>query len=301
MRRIAAGLVVLIAVSASPRIGAQQISPVADLERVRNLYVAAAYAEALAAIPAPDGVTRTDLEQYRALCLLALGRESEAVSAVERLVRDHPTFVPPASDTTPRMLAIFAAARARVVPDVAKRAYIDAKASYERKDRQAAHDGFQKTVELIDSLPEAEKTALADLRLLASEFLDLTASERANVAATSGSVPAENGGVSTSASAKPSPPAVPAGVYAPPVAIKEDLPAWNPPDPASRRTEYVGLLRVQISAQGKVESATIVKRTHPTYDVAALRAAKSWVYQPATRGGEPVAAQKDIQVRLLPK
>ncbi|MEO5895019.1 MAG: TonB family protein [Vicinamibacterales bacterium] len=301
MRRLGVGLILLISFSMATRIAAQQISPVADLERVRTLYVAAAYAEALAAIPAPDGVTRTDLEQYRALCLLALGREAEAVTAVERMVRDHPTFLPPATDTTPRMLAIFGTARAKLVPDVAKRAYVDAKASYEKKDRAAAHDGFQKTLELIDSLPEAEKTALADLRLLASEFLDLTASARPDAPTTARSTPAENGSVGTDGSAKPSPPAAPAGAYAPPVAIKEQLPPWNPPDTAARRSEYVGLLRVQISAQGKVESATMVKRTHPTYDVAALRAAKSWIYQPATRGGEPVAAQKDIQVRLLPR
>jgi TonB family protein len=239
------------------------------------------------------------------LCLLALGRDAEAVSAVERLVKDHPTFVPPAAETTPRMLAIFSNARAKMVPEVAKRAYLDAKASYEKKDLAAAHEGFQKAVDLIDSLPDAEKTSLADLRLLASEFVDLTATARpsspAAPASGSASTATPENGVGTSGSGKSSPSAAPAGAYAPPVAIKEVLPAWNPPDTASRRTEYVGLLRVQISAEGKVESATMVKRTHPTYDVAALRAAKSWIYQPATRGGEPIAAQKDIQVRLLPR
>src|SRR5215208_5143965 len=122
MSRFAIALFVLVC--ASVPAAAQQISPVTDIERVRTLYVAAAYAEALAAIPASDGEpAQTDLEQYRALCLLALGREPEAVSAVERLVRDHPTFVPPASETTPRMVSIFASARSKVVPDIAKRTY----------------------------------------------------------------------------------------------------------------------------------------------------------------------------------
>src|SRR5215213_1286768 len=105
MRCFAIALGVLACVSGPA--AAQQILPVTDVEHVRTLYVAAAYAEALAAIPSPDSEpARTDLEQYRALCLLALGRDAEAVSAVERLVRDHPTFLPPASETTPRMLSI---------------------------------------------------------------------------------------------------------------------------------------------------------------------------------------------------
>jgi TonB family protein len=289
MMRVATGLFVLACASA-PAV-AQQISPVTDIERVRTLYVAAAYAEALAAIPVSDGEpARTDLEQYRALCLLALGRESEAISAVERLVRDHPTFVPPASETTPRMLSIFAGARSKLVPEVAKRAYLDAKAAYDKKDGAAANAGFQRTIDLIDSLPEGEKTTLSDLRLLASGFLTLSAAVRP--AAPTGT---ENG------SKPPATAATPAGAYAPPVAIREELPNWNPPDTAARRTEYEGLLRVQIGADGKVSSATMVRRTHPNYDVAALRAAKSWIYQPATRGGEPIASQKDIQVKLLPR
>jgi len=290
MMRVAIGLFVLGCASA-PAV-AQQISPITDIERVRTLYVAAAYAEALAAIPSSDGEpARTDLEQYRALCLLALGREAEAASAVERLVRDHPTFVPSASETTPRMLSIFAGARSKLVPEVARRAYLDAKAAYDKKDGASANAGFQRTIDLIDSLPEGEKATLSDLRLLASGFLTLAAAVRPAAPTAS-----ENGGSKPSAT-----PAAPAGVYAPPVAIREELPTWNPPDTAARRTEYEGLLRVQIGADGKVSSATMVRRTHPNYDVAALRAAKSWIYQPATRGGEPIASQKDIQVKLLPR
>jgi TonB family protein len=291
MRRVGVGLFVLVCVSAPA--AAQQIAPVTDIERVRTLYVAAAYAEALAAIPASDGEpARMDLEQYRALCLLALGREPEAVSAIERVVRDHPTYVPPAAETTPRMLSMFASARSKLVPDLAKRAYVDAKAAYDKNDKVAANAGFRRTLDLIDSVPEAEKSSLDDLRLLASGFLDLS------------TVPARPAApapepVGTKPAATPA--ASADGAYAPPVPIREELPTWNPPDPAARRTEYEGLLRVQIGADGKVVSATMVRRTHPTYDVAALRAAKSWIYQPATRGGEPVASQKDIQVKLLPK
>jgi TonB family protein len=290
MRRVAFTLFVLACISAPG--AAQQISPVTDIERVRTLYVAAAYAEALAAIPSAEGEpARTDLEQYRALCLLALGRDVEAVSTIERLVRDQPTFVPPASETTPRMLSIFAAARSKLVPDVAKQAFADAKAAFEKKDVAAANAGFQRTLDLVDSLPDSEKSSLSDLRLLASGFLTLATAAR----------PAATSATENAGSKAPATPPAPAGPYAPPVAIREELPTWNPPDTAARRTEYEGLLRVHIGADGKVLSATMVKRTHPNYDVAALRATKSWIYQPATRGGEPIASQKDIQIKLLPR
>jgi protein TonB len=86
-----------------------------------------------------------------------------------------------------------------------------------------------------------------------------------------------------------------------PVAIDERLPPWNPPDSASMRTEYLGLLRVSIGEDGQVVSAEIVKSSHPSYDMVVARAAKDWRYKPATRGGKPVASQKEIQIRLVPR
>ena len=105
-----------------------------DMERVRALYVAAAYEEALAAMPAGlSTAAGTELEQYRALCLLALGREADARATIERLVKAHPTFVPPADDVSPRMRALFTTVRSALMPALAKQAYVDAKAAYEAK------------------------------------------------------------------------------------------------------------------------------------------------------------------------
>lgn len=288
------GLVCIMAINA--RATAQQIPPVPGLptvrsiELVRTLYSAAAYEDALAAMPPIDGeAVGTDFEQYRALCLLALGREPEAVAAVERLVRDHPMFLPPASDTSPRLQSIFAGARSKLVPDIAKRMYAEAKAAYESKDRTGAHAAFQRTMDLIDSLPDAQKASLSDLRLLAGEFLGLTAARPAPLAdppSTPEKAPVKS---------------EPTGPYVPPVAIREKLPTWNPPDSTARRTEYVGVMRILIGADGRVTSASLVKGSHPAYDVIALNAAKHWLYRPATRGGLPVAAQKELQVRLVPR
>ncbi|HJR59570.1 MAG TPA: TonB family protein [Vicinamibacterales bacterium] len=262
-----------------------------NIDRVRELYVAAAYEEALAAMPTvASEPARTDVEQYRALCLLALGREAEAVEAVERLVRDHPTYLPPEGETSPRMQAIFAAARAKLVPDIARQTYVDGKAAYEARDHDVARTTFQRTLDLMDSLPDTARTGLADLRLLAAEFLELS-TLRPVVAADAAPPPVANREV-------PEPAAL---EYAAPVAIQEAMPRWIPPDRTAMRTEYVGMLRVHIGRDGRVQSATILKSSHPVYDSAVLRAAPGWTYRPATRGGQPVVAQKDVQIRLVPR
>ncbi len=148
---ISRGVVSVAAVAvlavAPPAASAAQ-SQLQDLDRVRTLYVAAAYEEALAAIPTAGAEpARTDLEQYRALCLLALGREEEAMAAVERLVRANPTFLPPAGDTSPRMQAIVSSVRSRVVPEIVKRTYFEGKGAYRGQEspggarRVPAHAG----------------------------------------------------------------------------------------------------------------------------------------------------------------
>lgn len=259
-----------------------------NLERIRALYAAASYEEALAAMPAEmNGDATTEVEQYRALCLLALGRETDAVAAIERLVKSHPTYLPPASDTSPRMRAMFADARSKLVPGVARQVYADAKKAFDSRDADAAQAGFKRTIELIDSLPESNRASLADLRLLASGFLDLSVARPA---------------------AELEPPPVnniaekPAGSeYVPPIAVREQLPVWTPPDSRAMATEYAGLLRIVIGEDGRVRTAAMVESAHPLYDAAAVRAAKTWIYKPATRGGQPVVSQKDIQVRLLPR
>jgi TonB family protein len=259
-----------------------------NVERIRALYASASYEEALAAIPSDvNGEALIEVEQYRALCLLALGREAAAVAAIERLVKIHPTYQPSASDISPRMRTMFADVRSKLVPDFARQAYADAKKAFDAKETEAAHAGFKRTLEVIDSLPESDRDSVADLRLLASGFLDLSAARPA-----------------------PEPPApvnnipekrAPAGEYVPPVAVREQLPVWNPPDSRAMTTEYTGMLRILIGEDGRVRTATMVESAHPLYDAAAVRAAKTWIYKPATRGGQPVVSQKDIQVRLMPR
>jgi protein TonB len=281
MKRFAFVFTLIVVASGATRAHAQ------DIERVRALYVAAAYEEALAAIPASaPAAVRLEVEQYRALCLLALGREGEAVAAVEGIVGDHPTYRPPDAETSPRMQALFAAARLKLLPGLVRQAYGAGKAALEAQNAVEARAAFERAIAIVDSVPPEERGELADLRLLASEFLALGA---ARAAATP--PPVE----------KPETSAPPAQEYVGPVTVSEPLPAWTPPDSAARRNEFLGVLRVFIGPDGRVQSTEIVKSSHPAYDAAVTRAARQWLYKPATRGGQPVASQKDIQIRLMPQ
>lgn len=261
------------------------------VEKVRALYASAAYEDALAAMPALEDSTRasTELERYRALCLLALGREDQAAAAVERLVRDHPEFVSSPSDTSPRMQALFTAARVRVLPGLAKEAYASAKSAYEARDWPAASAGFRRTLDLLGAIPAEPRAALADLELLTTEFLDLTralSAPRPEASAANGSAP-------------PAGPELPQTT--PPTPIRQDMPEWVPPGSMAAGQEFVGMIRLQIGADGRVQSATVVKPSHPAYDAAILRAATEWLYQPGTVGGRAVPSEKTIAVRLRPR
>jgi len=97
------------------------------------------------------------------------------------------------------------------------------------------------------------------------------------------------------------PPAAPArtNVIVPPAVIQQQLPRWIP-DPTSRATEFRGAIRVQISAEGKVTSAEIVKSVHPAYDQMLIRAARGWSYAPARKDGVPIPMEKTIEVTVAP-
>lgn len=288
--RTVAGVVCLALAASVEYAGAQTI------DRVRELYIAAAYEEALAAIPPvvadSNAGGRTEIEEYRALCLLALGREGEATAVIERLVRSDPTFVL-APDSSPRMRAVFEDARVRLVPGLARQTYAAAKTAFEARDATTARSGFTRTVELIDSLPENQRAQLADLRLLASGFLELSAA-RADAAA---ALPPDVG----EPVARPEPVRAVKPLYTAPVVVREELPVWVPPDAVAQHTEYNGLLEIDIGVDGRVVEVRVAKPSHPVYDAAVIRAARQWTYKPATRNGQPVASLKTIQLRLVPR
>ena len=286
------------------------------LSKVQALYGSAAYEDALAAMPAPGAGATREMEQYRALCLLALGRQNDAAAAVDRITSMDP-LEGPGSDTPPRLQAMYTEARVRLAPGLARGAYADAKAAWEKKDVNAAHAAFRRTLDLIAVLPDSAAAGLADLRELVSGFLQLTA---AGIGGPTGTRTAPAGAPAAPAG----PPATPAATTAAgapetapaadstasaaleadwrgPVAVRQDMPIWQPPDAASRRREFRGRLRLLIDETGRVAEVKVVRPSHPAYDAAIARAARQWTFTPASRGGRPVSSEKDLDVYLKPQ
>ena len=81
---------------------AQLAGPVAmpqggPLNAAKDLYASARYDEALSVLNGlriGDAVDRKAIERCRSLCLLALGRASEAETAIAAVVREDPTYRP---------------------------------------------------------------------------------------------------------------------------------------------------------------------------------------------------------------
>ena len=144
----------------------------------RDLYASARYDEALAVLndlrpsdSATAVVDRKSIEQYRSLCLLALGRGPEAESAIAAVVTADPSYHPGEAEASPRVRAAFSDVRRRLLPEIATSRYAEAKASFDRKDHVAAVQQFRQAISLLDDPDMGGR--LGDLRTLSAGFLDL--------------------------------------------------------------------------------------------------------------------------------
>src|SRR5262245_58558576 len=121
-------------------------SPQGPLNTAKDLYASARYDEALSVLNGlriGESVDRKSVEQYRSLCLLALGRAAEAETAIAAVVKEDPTYRPAELDTAPRVRATFTDVRKRLLPEIATARYQAAKASYDRKDWAASEQQFR--------------------------------------------------------------------------------------------------------------------------------------------------------------
>jgi TonB family protein len=295
-------LVAALALSASQAVASD------SLAGARDLYASASYEEALAMLGRlnaaelpPDEGRAAD--QYRALCLLALGKTAEASQAIEAVVAAEPLYRPDA-DVSPRVRAVFTDVRKRLLPGLVQQKYAIAKTAYDHKDYRAASADFGLLLALFDDpdlAPAAGKPPLSDLHVLIDGFHLLSVQALAPPPAPEPLPPA--------AAPAPRPvvvAAVPdvAKIYVssdpnilPPVTIKQELPPFAGVVPRL----MVGAMEVIIDETGKVASAAMRASTVPNYDRQAVAATQSWRYRPATLNGTPVKFRKLIQVTLTPQ
>ena len=268
-----------------------------ELATARDLYASAAYEEALAALnrARAAGVAPADtftVEQYRAFCLLALGRGSEAQSAIENVVLADPSYSPSA-DVSPRVRSAFSEVRRRVLPSIVPQQYAKAKAAFDRKDYATAAAGFTQVLNLLadpDAAQAAAQPPLSDLRTLATGFQELSA----KTAAPPAPPPAPEPAAAPAVLAPPRVYTAADAVVTLPTAIRQELPGF----PTRLGGAATGALEIVINEQGFVESATMRESVNSAYDRQVLDATRSWRYKPATIDGAPVKFRKMIQISV---
>jgi hypothetical protein len=139
------------------------------LAKAKALYDAANYEEALSVL-APVHVP--EAQQYKALCMLALGRPQEAAGAIEILITSQPTFEPSAEDVPPRFVALVSEAKKKLLPAIARKAFNEGREQFKSGVREEALKKFD-LVTLTSSAGFKETSEADDLRTLASGFIEL--------------------------------------------------------------------------------------------------------------------------------
>lgn len=301
-RRLILPLLIATSLALAERAIAQ--TPVRDpLGAARDLYASARYDEALAVlddIPTQDtpagAPERKSVEQYRSLCLLALGRGSEAENAIAAVVTADPTYQPKEEEASPRVRAAFSDVRRRVLPEIAASRYGEAKASYDKKMFAVAVQQFKQVIALLDDPDMGGRQA--DLRTLASGFLDLALAASAPPPAPPKPV------ISVPAPPPPAPKPDPLHIYSmadkdvtPPVTIRQDMPRLTPL--MKQQANDKGVVEIVINQQGRVEAVNIRRSVQPMYDSQLLAAARDWRYQPAMALGVAVRYRKMIQINVM--
>src|SRR5262245_21968440 len=161
----------------SLRLGAQE-----SLSSARQLYASAEYRSALTMLdslikanPAPQD--RQTIDLYRTFCLVALGGNDEASTAVEAMITRDPLYHPNLDEVPPRLRTLFTNARKKLLPGIIQQRYMTAKAAFDKSEYKVASEGFTQVLIALsdpDIAQAAGQAPLSDLRVLATGFNDLT-------------------------------------------------------------------------------------------------------------------------------
>jgi hypothetical protein len=296
--KLSIGRLALAAVLTAASAGAASADNIAT---ARDLYAAANYEEALLLLnKLRAGNVRPDearaIEQYRAFCLLALGRAADAEQAIEAVVAAEPSYQPATDEVSPRVRTAFVDVRKRMLPVIVQQRYATAKAAYDRKAWGEAVVGFRQVLDVLGD-PALAGTAgqppLSDIRTLATGFHDL--------AVNAANPPPPPPPPTPEPEPEPAIPVAPKiyqagdiGVIAP-VVIKQ----WLPPFPAPNvMMPSAGAVEVVIDEAGRVEVAAMRVPLTPTYDRQVLQTAKGWQFRPAMLNGAPVKYRKVVQIQV---
>jgi TonB family protein len=256
------------------------------LAKAKALYDSAAYEEALTVL---GSVSAPEAQQYKALCMLALGRAQDATGAVETLVAATPTFEPSVDDVPPRFVTLVSEAKKRLLPGIARRTFTEGREQFRDGDREEALKKFDLVLTLTASPALKDTPDTEDLRTLASGFIELA---RATAAARPEPVkaPEPEKVIETSPAAAAMPEVVQ------PIAIRQPIPPI--PTGLNGLGGPTASVRVEIGVDGKVLGAVMQQSAHPLYDREVLKAAREWRYTPATLNGRAVPSEKVVTIQL---
>ena len=270
-----------------------------SLAAARELYASAAYDDALTMLNAlaPEAKVsdeRQSIDLYRTLCLVALGRTSEADRAIETIIDRDPLYRASLDDVSPRLRTAFIDTRKRMLPVIIQKQYADAKAAFDSKAFDTAAIGFTAVLAGLADPDIASLVGvppLSDIRTLASGFKELSATLVPPPPPPPAPVPA------------PEPPrpvramygAADAGVIAP-VAIQQKVPRY----PGAVLKATTGMVELVIDEKGAVVSRSMRLTIDPVFDRLVLLAAEKWQYQPATLNGMPVKFLKRLSITVSP-
>lgn len=275
------------------------------LTKAKALYDAANYEEALTVL---EPVHEPEAQQYKALCMLALGRAQDASGAVERLITATPTFEPSAEDVPPRFLSLVSEAKKKLLPVIARKTFSEAREQFKSGDKEQALKKFDLVVTLASSPGFKETSDAEDLRTLASGFVELArasavrpespAAAEAPPAVASAPPPAPAAAPSRVSTASPAPRPEPAqsSDVIQPVVVRQTIPPV--PSGISGLGSPTASVRVQIGVDGRVINAAMQQASHPLYDRLVLQAARDWLYTPAMLNGRPVPSEKVVTIQL---
>jgi Gram-negative bacterial TonB protein C-terminal len=296
------------------------------LEAAKDLYASAAYEEALTTLSrVGESVAGTpavlrQVDEYRAFCLYALGRTAEAESVAEGLIRRDPLVRLDAADASPRLEAMFAKVQKRILPGLIRDEYRNLRPMLDQKQFAAAEPRLAETRRMLS---EAERVGavdegLADLAVIIDGFLALSRAQidmpspRPRAASASAPDSASASAVLEAASgpleaAAPTP-NIPRGprVYSvkdadvtPPVTIYQREPSI-PVELATilRTVKRPTVLSLTIDEDGRVQKTEVHLSVNKSYDTLLTRAASTWKYRPATKGGRPVSYEKIVVIEF---